>query len=165
MRHRLFGWVLAIGLLILTVFVLMVVEGRGQDLDRQVYLPVVVRGFDPSVPTATLVPTPTTTPMPIATSTPVPCALFVKNLGFSGSFDALCYEVVNTGIGEKCSNEVTIYYGDFPSGIYEWCATGYVWWHGPPYDNLCQENIFGTGYTVHTFWSDFVEYPPTPLTP
>ena len=158
MKRKLFWWVLAIGLLVLTMLALKVVEGRGQDLVPRVYLPMVVRGFDPR-PTATPTPTPTATPVPM------PCALFVKNLGFSGSFDSLCYEVEDTGIGEKCSNKVTIYYGDFPSGTYKWCAMGYVWWHGPPYDSLCQENFFGTGYTVHTFWSDFVEYPPTPFTP
>lgn len=147
-------WKVLIGLLIVVLLILTVVAALA-DEEWLVYLPHVVKGYDPGVPTSTPLPTPTATP------TPRPCALFVINHVASASiFDGFCYEVLGTDIGEVCTQEERIFYGRFPSDTYEWCATAYHFWGK---DEVCAEAHFGEGYTTHTFWYGFVENPPTPV--
>ena len=128
---------------------------------------MVVRGFNPdAMPVPTVVPLPTSTAGPVPTATPEPCAL-VPWWHMSDSFSAFCYEVLNTGIGQKCIVFSTMQYGAFPPGTYTWCAEWWPWWNysSEPYKETCEETVFGSGHTLHEFWSDFDKYPPTPFSP
>lgn len=111
-----------------------------------------------TAPTGTaMVPTetPTATAVP-PTATPRPSALFLVNYVASGFFNALWYEVLGTGIGEVITNEERVFYGRFPPGVYEWCASTVY------QEEVCVEAYFGSGYTTHTFWPGFGDDPPVP---
>ena len=62
---------------------------------------------------------PTFTPTPTATATPALANVYIEN----DTGGRLCYEVVNSGIGRKCSSEANFFYGSFQPGTYTWKAS------------------------------------------
>lgn len=58
--------------------------------------------------------------------------------------DTLCYEVLNTGIGEVCSSSPEFFYGSFPSRVYSWRA---ITWGG-----ILEGSVYYCdGIATHTF--------------
>jgi len=154
-KHRLFGWVLAIGLLVLTVLALMAVEGRGQDLDHRVYLPVVAKEYGAGPPRPWLTPTPTKTavpPSPTPIATPSQCVLYMET-----KVGSLTYSVFRSGFSSKYVDDWGArLYGSFPAGTYSWqadahCYGGRVGAWGTDY--------FGVGDWEHVFKCDWATYP------
>lgn len=79
-------------------------------------------------------PTPTPTPPP-------QCKLYVKN----STGGRLCYQVKNSGIGEKCySSSGTHYYGAFPPGTYSWKATARC-------GSISDSRYYSSGSWTHEF--------------
>jgi serine protease len=74
----------------------------GKSAGSVVNLPMIVRP----------VPTPTAIPIPMTNLT------VINNTG-----SQLCYEVIGTGIGQKCSSQDSFFYGSFPAGTYKWTAS------------------------------------------
>jgi hypothetical protein len=80
-------------------------------------------------------------PTPEPTSTPQLAFLYVDNQ----TGGELCYEVLGTGIGEKCFPEGKHFYGSFAPGTYEWKASA-----GCGSDSGSKS--FWEGESVHMFW-------------
>jgi hypothetical protein len=59
---------------------------------------------------------------------------------------SLCYEVKNTGIGQKCFSSGTYYYGSFPVGTYPWSASTTCCGSGSG------TKYYGEGTYTHRFW-------------
>jgi hypothetical protein len=60
---------------------------------------------------------------------------------------SLCYEVKDTGIGQKCfSSSGTSYYGTFPVGTYTWSASSTCCGSGSA------SRYYGEGIYDHRFW-------------
>jgi len=90
------------------------------------YIPVVLNEFPPR-------PTPTPTP-PLA-------QVYVQN----DTGGQLCYEVLNTGIGEKCFPGGKSFYGSFPAGTYSWKASAKC-------GSDSGSRSFSAGEFTHRFW-------------
>ena len=67
--------------------------------------------------------------------------VYVKN----DTGGSLCYEVYDTGIGQKCFSSGTHYYGSFPSGTYKWRASA---WCGTDSGS----RYYGPEEYIHRFW-------------
>jgi hypothetical protein len=122
-------------------------------------------------PTQTGTQTATITPTPTATPTPTPTKL-VKRLGFlpliskilpptptptpptpklarvyvdNDTGGQLCYEVLDTGVGEKCFPVGEHHYGNFAPGTYSWKASARC-------GSLSGSRYFSSGEWTHRFW-------------
>jgi hypothetical protein len=89
----------------------------------EVNLPLVMRGWPPPTPT------------------PVPAIVMVDN----DTGGQLCYEIMDTGIGEKCFPVGVYTYGSFPPGTYQWKVSARC---GTKGDTM----YFNTGVWTHRFW-------------
>jgi len=149
MKRKLFWWVLAIGLLVLTMLALAIVESRGQDLVPRAYLPLVLKAE--AAPTS-IQPTPTPIPTPTPTPTPSQCVLYMET-----KVGSLTYGVFRSGFGSKYVDDWGArLYGSFPAGTYSWqadarCYGGRVSAWGTDY--------FGVGDWEHVFRCDWATYP------
>jgi len=95
-------------------------------IERAVNLPIVIKEYPPR-------PTPTPTP-PLA-------QVYVQN----DTGGQLCYEVLNTGIGEKCFPGGKSFYGSFPAGTYSWKASAKC-------GSDSGSRSFSAGEFTHRFW-------------
>lgn len=68
---------------------------------------------------------------------------YVKN----DTGNTLCYEVIGTGIGQKCFSSGTHYYGKFPSGTYNYRASA---WCG----SISESYYYSPGEFIHEFWCE-----------
>jgi C1A family cysteine protease len=59
----------------------------------------------------------------------------------------LCYEVFDTGIGERCFSPGTYYYGSFPAGTY-------VWYVSSSCGSASNTAYYPAGQSTHRFWCD-----------
>lgn len=97
-----------------------------EPIDRAVNFPLVLNAFPPT-------PTPSPTP-PLA-------QVYVQN----DTGGQLCYEVLNTGIGEKCFPGGKSFYGSFPTGNYSWKASARC-------GSASGDRYYSAGEFVHRFW-------------
>jgi hypothetical protein len=75
------------------------------------------------------------------TVSPPSAEVYVKN----DTGGKLCYEVRDTGIGEKCFSSGTHFYGTFPSGTYTWHASARC-------GSASGSRYYGAGEFIHRFW-------------
>jgi hypothetical protein len=61
----------------------------------------------------------------------------------------LCYEVYNTGIGQRCFASGTAFYGSFPSGTYSWRASASC-------GSISGTRYYAPGTVVHRFYCSAV---------
>jgi hypothetical protein len=80
-------------------------------------------------------------PTPAPTNTPQLTLLYVDNQ----TGGELCYEVLNTGIGEKCFPEGKHFYGSFAPGSHDWKASA-------PCGSDSGSKDFWEGESTHSFW-------------
>jgi hypothetical protein len=92
------------------------------------------------MPTATKTWAATNTPGPSKTPAPQYATVHVENL----TGGQLCYEVLGTGIGEKCFSGGVSLYGSFPVGTYSWKVSSVC-------GALTGSYTVGAGNWVHTF--------------
>lgn len=78
---------------------------------------------------------------PPPTPTPAPAIVMVDN----DTGGQLCYEIIDTGIGEKCFPVGVYTYGSFPPGTYEWKVSARC---GTKSDTM----YFSAGEWTHHFW-------------
>lgn len=89
----------------------------------EVNLPLVMRGWPPPTPT------------------PRPAIVNVDN----DTGGQLCYEIMDTGIGEKCFPVGVYTYGSFPPGTYDWKASARC-------GTASGTRNFSAGEWTHHFW-------------
>lgn len=90
------------------------------------YIPIVLNEFPPR---------------PTATPTPPLSQVYVQN----DTGGQLCYEVLNTGIGEKCFSSGKSFYGSFPAGTYSWKASARC-------GSASGTRTYSAGEYIHRFW-------------
>jgi hypothetical protein len=97
-----------------------------EPIEQAVNLPIVLNEFPPR---------------PTATPTPPLSQVYVQN----DTGGQLCYEVLNTGIGEKCFSSGKSFYGSFPAGTYSWKASARC-------GSASGTRTYSAGEYIHRFW-------------
>lgn len=98
-------------------------SSSGSLYQGEVNLPLVVKMWPPPSPT------------------PRPAIVMVDN----DTGGQLCYEVMDTGIGEKCFPVGVNLYGSFPPGTYDWKASASC-------GTASGTKYFSAGEWTHQFW-------------